>query len=391
LPSKPLYRGVWFLTLTAAAACTDLKTNGGTSGAGGSGGGSAGAAGDTGSGGQRGGAGGAQVDAGSSGQTMVDATGTGGGIADAAGAGGGGGQGGAAGVSGQSGASGASGRSGAGGLGGASGASGQSGAGGQGGTSGAGGAGGTSSGTGCTAPGTICWDFEGGATLPAGWMPYRNEFSGTLLVDNTRPHRGIYSLHARDLQGGVEGMDGGPKKTIRFDLPANFGPILWGRAWVYTTPARPGSHAGIFNARYPRPNSTMTTIDKLDWYEVATYTQKYMAIWHPPEPPGYPEWVLVSDTSLVLDDWACLEWLFDGVNGTNPEAADPRVWLNGTELLWPMKFVFSVPATTVRPVQEKVTNFTVLETGAYLYQGLPTTTNWWIDDLAVGKERVGCN
>jgi hypothetical protein len=67
------------------------------------------------------------------------------------------------------------------------------------------------------------------------------------------------------------------------------------------------------------------------------------------------------------------------------------MWLNAAELLWPMKFGFSVPATAVRPVQEKVTNFTVLETGAYLYQGLPTTTNWWIDDLAVGKERVGCN
>jgi hypothetical protein len=50
-----------------------------------------------------------------------------------------------------------------------------------------------------------------------------------------------------------------------------------------------------------------------------------------------------------------------------------------------------VHAATVRPVQEKVTNFTVLDTGAYLYQGLPTATNWWIDDLAVCKQRVGFN
>jgi hypothetical protein len=249
---------------------------------------------------------------------------------------------------------------------------------------------GVDTGAGCSAPGTICWDFEEGR-IPAGWTPYRNEFNGTLVVDNTRPHRGSYALHAKDFNGGVEGQQGGPKHTIRFDLPANFGPILWGRAYVYTTPARPASHAGLFNARYPRPNATSTAINALDWYEVATYMQDYMTVWHPPEPPGYPEWVQVADTLLVLDDWACLEWLFDGANGANPEAADPRMWLNGTELKWPAPFVFSVPATTTRPVQEKAQQFTVLETGVYLYQGLTTTTNWWIDDLAVGKQRIGCN
>jgi hypothetical protein len=236
----------------------------------------------------------------------------------------------------------------------------------------------------------LCWDFEEGA-LPPGWKPYRNEFTGQLIVDGTRPHAGKYSLHAKGLVGGTEGAQGGPKKTIRFDLPPAFGPTLWGRAFVYTTPARPASHAGIFNARYPRPGSTMTTIDKLDWYEVATYTQKYMSIWHPPEPPGYPEWVQVSDAPLVLDAWACLEWSFDAGNAGRPEAADPRVWLDGVELPWPTTFVFSDPPTTTRPVQEKGDNFTVLETGAYLYQGLPVATDWWIDDLAVGPRRVGCD
>jgi len=226
--------------------------------------------------------------------------------------------------------------------------------------------------------------------LPAGWTPYRNEFAGQILVDATRSHAGRFALHAKDLVGGTEGVQGGPKKTIRFALPPGFGPILWGRAYVYTSPARPASHAGLFNARYPRSPSA-TTIDQLDWYEVATYTQNYMTIWHPPEPPGYPEWVQVSDVPLVLDAWACLEWLFDGANPGQPEAADPRMWLDGTELTWPMTFVFSDPPTTTRPVQEKAENFTVLETGAYLYQGLPVATSFWIDDLGVGPSRIGCN
>ncbi|WP_420067685.1 hypothetical protein [Stigmatella aurantiaca] len=244
--------------------------------------------------------------------------------------------------------------------------------------------------TGCEASGTLCWDFEEG-TLPAGWTPYRDEFSGQLRVDTTRAHSGRYALHAKEMVGGKEGSQGGPKKTLRFNLPAQFGPVLWGRAYVYTTPERPMSHAGLFNARYPRPGQTEGAFDTLDWYEVATYQQKYMSIWHPPEPPGFPEWVQVSDTPLVLNEWTCLEWLFDGANGSEPEAADPRVWLNGVELSWPEKFVFSDPPTSTPPVKEKASHFTVMEAGVFLYQGLSVPTDWWIDDLAVGPQRIGCD
>ncbi|HEX4403600.1 MAG TPA: hypothetical protein VH560_02150 [Polyangia bacterium] len=243
-------------------------------------------------------------------------------------------------------------------------------------------------GVGCGSPGTLCWDFEEGK-IPDGWTTYRNEFTGTLLVDNTRAHGGTYALHAKDFQGGNEADQGGPKKTIRYTLPAGFGPVLWGRAFIYTTPARAASHAGFFNARYPRPAATDTSFAALDWYETATYMGTYMSIWHPPEPPGYPEDVQVTTTPIVLDAWACLEWEFDGQNGTAAEAADPRMWLDGVELAWPDTFIY--PDGAARPKHEKAQNFTVLEAGIYLYQGLTTVTNWWIDDLAVGPQRIGCN
>lgn len=244
-------------------------------------------------------------------------------------------------------------------------------------------------GTGCVA-GTLCWDFEEGR-IPDGWTVYRTEFTGTLLVDGSKPHKGAFALHAKDLLGGKEGNQGGPKRTLKYALPAGFGPVLWGRVYVYTSPARPVSHAGLFNARYPRPGSPSTAVNTLDWYEFATYQQTYMGVWHPPEPPGFPEWVLQSDKQLVLDDWACLEWEFDGANGTDPEAADPRVWVDGLELSWPTKFTFSDPAGAAKPKLEKAKDFTFLETGVYLYQGLSLATNWWIDDLAVGSRRIGCN
>jgi hypothetical protein len=246
-------------------------------------------------------------------------------------------------------------------------------------------------GTGCGVTGTICWDFEEGK-LPMGWTPYRNEYpTGSLLVDNTRAHRGTYALHAKDFTGGNEGADGGPKHTIRYALPAGFGPVLWGRAFVYLTPGVPMSHAGFFNARYPAPNipATSTDVTKLDWYEVATSGGKYVSIWHPPEPPGTPEAVQISDTAGVVDAWACVEWLFDAQNGTAAEAADARVFLNGVEITWPMMIV--APTGAARPVHDKAQSFTVLETGVYLYQGLTTATSWWIDDLAVGKQRIGCD
>jgi hypothetical protein len=245
-------------------------------------------------------------------------------------------------------------------------------------------------GTGCPAPGTLCWDFEEGM-IPNGWTTSRSEFNGQLLVDSSRAHKGTYSLHAKDLSGGTVGQQGGPKKSIKYSLPANFGPTMWGRAFVYVTPARPASHAGLFNARYPRPNSTATDMGKLDWYEIATYQQNYITVWHPPEPPGFPEWVLLSGTPLTIDKWSCLEWLFDGANGGATEAAEPRAWLDGTEITWPTQFTFSDPDGAPKPVREKAQSFTMIETGVVMYQGLTQPTNWWIDDLAVGPKRIGCN
>ncbi|HEX2879353.1 MAG TPA: hypothetical protein VHO25_07430 [Polyangiaceae bacterium] len=295
------------------------------------------------------------------------------------------GQGGTAGASvGGGGTAGAAGMfGGAGGMGGTGGA-----AGGSAGQAGAGGA----TGVGC-AGAALCWDFEEGA-IPQGWGTDLRpmDFNGSISVDNSKPHGGTYSLHMADLSGGTVGQAGGPKKSMQFELPANFGPIMWGRAYVFTTPERPMSHAGFFNARYPRPNSQDTSWEALDWYEVASYMQNYMSIWHPPEPPGFPEWVKVSDTPLVIDAWTCVEWLFDAQNGAEPVPADPRVWLDGTELLWPTEFTFDNTGTDKpdRPLMEKGSNFTMIETGAWFYQGVTTPTDYWIDDLAIGPERIGC-
>ncbi|HTM43677.1 MAG TPA: hypothetical protein VL137_01910 [Polyangiaceae bacterium] len=273
------------------------------------------------------------------------------------------------------------------------GGSGGSSAAGTGGNAGAGGDGaGGSTGVGC-AGAALCWDFEGGA-IPQGWsMTLRTaDYSGSIAVDMSKPKNGMYSLHMAGLTGGtVAGMDGGPKRSMQYTLPPNFGPVMWGRAFVYTSPEAPVSHAGFFNARYPVSADTSWTA--LDWYEVAAYQQNYMSIWHTPEPPGFPEWVKKSDTPFVVNAWTCVEWLFDAQNGNATVAADPRVWLNGTELNWPTEFTFDNSGTDkpTPPAMVKGTNFTMIETGAWFYQGVVTPTDYWIDDLAIGPDRIGCN
>jgi hypothetical protein len=234
----------------------------------------------------------------------------------------------------------------------------------------------------------LCWDFEDGK-IPQGFSVWRETpaSTGSLLVDDTRPFGGHgYSLHAKDLVGG-------PQHTLKYVLPPNFGPVMWGRLRLYTTPTRPDAHAGFFNARYPKPGQPDTAPEnELDWYEVASYTQAYMSIFHPPWPPGFPEDVQVSDTKLVLDQWTCVEWFFDGKNDADPtQAALPRMWLDGTELAWPMHFTYSEPAGAPPPFRDKVRNFTVVELGIVTWQNVPTPTSWWIDDVALGTERIGCD
>ena len=83
-----------------------------------------------------------------------------------------------------------------------------------------------------------------------------NQGAGTLLVDNVMPHSGKCSLHMKDFSGNQ------PQHAFIAALPAKFGPILWGRAFVFNT-ATPSGHGALIKTRYAIPNST-----DVDWYEV---------------------------------------------------------------------------------------------------------------------------
>jgi hypothetical protein len=243
-------------------------------------------------------------------------------------------------------------------------------------------------GTGCKGA-TVCYDFEECAT-PQGWTVPNyptdpgegNQGAGSILVDNVMPHSGKCSLHMKDFSGSQ------PQHAFIAALPANFGPVLWGRAFVFNT-ATPTQHGALLKTRYAIPNSA-----DVDWYEVGYELHNYDGIWHSPLPPsGLPEWVLQSNTTIVVNNWTCVEWLFDAQNGAEAQAADPRIWQDGVEVTFKPGFEYDLTNTKglPRPVTPKASDFVGIEVGLTMYHDIDEKTNIYLDDLAFGNQRVGCN
>jgi hypothetical protein len=240
-------------------------------------------------------------------------------------------------------------------------------------------------GTGCKGA-TVCYDFEECAT-PQGWTVPQgegNQGAGTTLVDNVKAHSGTCALHMKDFNGDS------PQHAYLAALPAGFGPVLWGRAWVFNTSA-PTNHGALVKTRYAIANKT-----DLDWYEVGYELKNYNGHWHNPLPPsGLPEWILRSSTPVATGRWQCVEWLFDAQNGDMPQgAADPRIWVDGQEVMFGPGLQYNGDGnntTPQRPTTPRGTSFVSIEVGLTMYHAVDEKMDVFLDELAFGRQRVGCN
>ena len=151
---------------------------------------------------------------------------------------------------------------------------------------------------------------------------------------------GPYALHAKALSGGKEGTRAGPRRRSASSCPPTSGPCS-GAASGCTCRRRPMSHAGSSTRAIPRPGHRRRghASTTLDWYEVATYQQKYMASGTRPSRRA-SRGVQVSGTPLVPRPGPASSGSSTRQR-PHAEAATPRVWLDGVELGWPEQFVFS--------------------------------------------------
>jgi len=239
-------------------------------------------------------------------------------------------------------------------------------------------------GTGCKGA-TVCYDFEECKT-PAGWTVPNgegNQGMGMTLVDNVMAHSGTCALHMKDFNGDS------PQHAYLANLPANFGPLMWGRAWVWNTSA-PTNHGAVVKARFSIANKP-----DLDWYEVGYELKNYNGHWHSPLPPsGLPEWILRSSTPVATGRWQCVEWLWDAGNGDMNQAADPRIWVDGAEVMFGAGLQYNGDGTNTtpnRPTTPKGVSFVSIEVGLTMYHPVDEKMDVFLDELAFGKQRVGCN
>jgi hypothetical protein len=239
-------------------------------------------------------------------------------------------------------------------------------------------------GTGCKGA-TVCYDFEE-CKLPTGWTVPNgegNQGPGMTLVDNAMAHTGKCALHMKDFNGDS------PQHAYLANLPTAFGPVMWGRAWVFNTSA-PTNHGAVVKARY-----TIANKPDLDWYEFGYELKNYNGHWHSPLPPsGLPEWILRSSTPVATGRWQCVEWLWDAQNGDMPQAADPRIWVDGQELMFGPGLQYNGDGnntTPNRPTTPKGISFVSIEVGLTMYHPVDEKMDVFLDELAFGKQRVGCN
>lgn len=232
------------------------------------------------------------------------------------------------------------------------------------GSAGAGSAGAPSSSS-CPLPtAAVCLDFEG-ATPLAGLKLDGDDID----VSYSEHAHGGASLHF----GSVT-----PNKrpSVTTSALSGISNVLWGRFFLYMDAGAPSGHGALVNAFDQAGN----------WYELGFQFSSFHGNWH--VPAGVPERAMNSDQQIPRKVWSCVEFLFDGA-----QKAEAQIWSNGELVKYTQKAGY--------PPIEAVAQFKRVTIGFMAYHGTslkdyegdaaPSATQMYIDDIALGPERIGCN
>jgi len=271
-----------------------------------------------------------------------------------------------------------------------SGSGGSSGTSASGGVAGAAGAGGSAGGSiagqpaggssACVTSGTeLCEDFEAGQLDLKKWSITKPTAAASVAVDNTRPHRGSYSLHIKVVPGASNTAQIADAGT--FPADAN---TFYTRAFFYFSPDLPADNNGGFHMAY----LLATGNNDLGFVEAGLgsagnkqylgYSEYYGAGPDKHEHgPTFTEFGPRSDLQVVPMQWLCLE-LMQGGDATTTMR---RVWVNGSEL----------PEQKSNFSDRKPPTFALVSIGVLQYHSTPLLSDVWVDDIRVSKSPIGCD
>ncbi len=259
-----------------------------------------------------------------------------------------------------------------------SGAGGSAGTGGISGTATGGSASGGASGPGCPAGAFLCEGFENqtaGVAPGAPWVP-DTLGNGKITVDTTRAFSGQKSVHVTGMMNGFQGDRANIARPMAIDSKT-----VWVRFMMYTAsyPASSGVHTRLMRlgtaagAALGSPESS---------YAFATYNGTSIE---------KVNTVLQRNTGTKLDDsanknrWICWEFEIDKTGGIGKVV--PHIWLDSKELALSPAGGASHGGTS--PSWDPI-NIEVFIMGLEGYQPDPILADYWIDDVFISSQRIGC-
>ncbi|MEA2699497.1 MAG: hypothetical protein QOI66_3768 [Myxococcales bacterium] len=232
-------------------------------------------------------------------------------------------------------------------------------------------------------PGTLlCDDFESYGTpaeLMAAWKP--SATAATLTVDATKAWKGTRSLHIKAAAGTPSAVivrDGAPLFPIA-------GNVMFGRVMLWLT-ATPGGnyHWNSIQAAGTIPGSMLW--GKYGWggqfgKVLAGYTVRTT-----PAGSATTDCSKPSAMAIPAQRWVCVEWEFDGNKN------EMHLWFDGALLadadIVGMGNRCVNQGDLGKPWAGPI--FSNQTLGWQQYQASSGALELWMDDLAVGKDRLGC-
>jgi hypothetical protein len=218
---------------------------------------------------------------------------------------------------------------------------------------------------GCPPDVLLCDGFETGTIDSFRWDVSAAPSGGAISLDNTRAHRGTWSLHAH-----LDPVASGATATANIGEIHTFTPpgaSFFVRGWFYFPSATSTATATVIDSGQDAPPykslSLATDHDALSIYDNFANPAVYTASTTP---------------KLPLDTWTCIEWQVD----------------TGT----PNQIHVSVDGVAVTQLDLMVATRGTPEIGA-IYFGLsmypPNTTatavDAWIDDIIFDRNAIGCS